>query len=265
MSTESLPLKVFISYSHDSQAHKDRILALADQLRDDGIDCNIDQYELSPLEGWQRWMLNQIEDANIVLVVCTEPYHIRFRGHEEAGKGKGSIWESGAIIQELYDTQGLNSKFIPLILKADDSKFIPMSLRNTTFYRLIVAGDYELLYRRLTHQHPTPKKEIGKFRKLDKRERQQVFSDILPTDPSPSHPAVTSLTPFQRRQLEARRDGMLPEWELRNEKIKHMRVAVGIETGAAVKFQLEQQLLVEKEQLSKLAAELDEIDHKLSQ
>ena len=37
--------KVFISYSHDSQEHKDRVLSLADRLRSDGIDCNIDQYE----------------------------------------------------------------------------------------------------------------------------------------------------------------------------------------------------------------------------
>ncbi|WP_309729655.1 SEFIR domain-containing protein [Chamaesiphon sp. OTE_75_metabat_556] len=51
MNTASLPLKVFISYSHDSQTHEDRVLALADQLRDDGIDCNIDQYQQSPAES----------------------------------------------------------------------------------------------------------------------------------------------------------------------------------------------------------------------
>ncbi|HEY9820529.1 MAG TPA: SEFIR domain-containing protein, partial [Candidatus Sericytochromatia bacterium] len=38
---------VFISYSRDSREHKDRVLNLADRLRDDGIDCNIDQYEIS--------------------------------------------------------------------------------------------------------------------------------------------------------------------------------------------------------------------------
>ncbi len=36
--------KLFISYSHDSEKHADRVLALADQLIDDGIDCVLDQY-----------------------------------------------------------------------------------------------------------------------------------------------------------------------------------------------------------------------------
>ena len=44
--------RVFISYSHDSNAHADRVLALSDRLRRDGIDATVDQYELSPPEGW---------------------------------------------------------------------------------------------------------------------------------------------------------------------------------------------------------------------
>jgi hypothetical protein len=265
MSIESLPPKVFIIYSHDSAAHKDRVLALADRLRDDGIDCNIDQYEQSPPEGWHRWMLNEVEAADLVLIVCSETYDRRFRGREEAGKGKGAIWEGGVVIQELYDAQGVNSKFIPIVLTADDSKFIPSPLRSATYYRVIAAGDYELLYRRLTNQHSTPKQEIGKFRQLDKRDRQQLFPDVLPADPIPPNPAPTSLTSFQRRQLEARRDGLLPEWELRSEKVRRMRMALIIETGAAVKFQLEQQLLGEEAELLKLTTELDEIEQKLSQ
>jgi hypothetical protein len=38
---------VFISYSHDSPEHVDRVLALADRLVHDGIDCILDQYETS--------------------------------------------------------------------------------------------------------------------------------------------------------------------------------------------------------------------------
>jgi hypothetical protein len=80
---------VFISYSHDSPEHLDRVLVLSDRLRVDGIDGHIDQYEESPPEGWPRWMINRIEDAEFVLVVCTENYEPRFRGKEEPGKGLG--------------------------------------------------------------------------------------------------------------------------------------------------------------------------------
>jgi len=61
--------RVFISYSHDSPEHIAHVLALAERLRNEGVDCHLDQYEESPPEGWNRWMLNQVEEANFVLVV----------------------------------------------------------------------------------------------------------------------------------------------------------------------------------------------------
>ena len=43
---------LFIAYSSDSNAHNATILALANQLREDGIDAQLDQYiHGSPPEG----------------------------------------------------------------------------------------------------------------------------------------------------------------------------------------------------------------------
>ena len=53
MAEKSSPC-VFISYTHDSDDHKERVLALADQLRADGIDTRIDRYIAVPEEGWPR-------------------------------------------------------------------------------------------------------------------------------------------------------------------------------------------------------------------
>ena len=103
--------KVFISYSHDSLEHKDRVLMLSDRLRANGIDCHIDQYETSPSEGWPRWMRNQIEKANFVIVVCTETYAHRFEGKGESGRGLGAKWEGAILTQELYD-DGAGRKFV---------------------------------------------------------------------------------------------------------------------------------------------------------
>jgi tetratricopeptide (TPR) repeat protein len=55
--------KVFISYSHDSLEHRDRVWALSNRLRRGGIDCQIDQYEESPEKGWPQWCDDQIEEA----------------------------------------------------------------------------------------------------------------------------------------------------------------------------------------------------------
>ena len=46
----------------------------------------------TPANGWPRWMLDQLDEADSVLVICTETYYRRFRGHELPGKGKGVDW-----------------------------------------------------------------------------------------------------------------------------------------------------------------------------
>src|SRR6266705_5795811 len=79
------PPIVFISYSHDSQEHADRVLELSDRLRADGIDCILDQYIDSPPEGFPRWMDRQIQEADIVLMICTPTYYRRVMGKEEPG------------------------------------------------------------------------------------------------------------------------------------------------------------------------------------
>jgi hypothetical protein len=73
--------KVFISYSHDSVDHAKRVLALAEQLRTDGVEALIDQYVQDPDEGWIRWMRNQVGQASRVLLVFTESYQRRFEGN----------------------------------------------------------------------------------------------------------------------------------------------------------------------------------------
>jgi hypothetical protein len=99
---------VFISYSHDSGAHRERVLRLSERLRADGIKTSLDQYvNGSPEQGWPRWMLDGLDAARSVIVVCTETYYRRFRGHEEPGKGKGVDWEGALITQEIYDARSL--------------------------------------------------------------------------------------------------------------------------------------------------------------
>jgi hypothetical protein len=105
---------IFISYSHDTDAHKGRVLALAQRLRGDGLEVQIDQFfKGTPDQGWPRWMLDELDDARFVLVVCSETYNRRFRGHEDRRRGKGADWEGSIILQDTYDAQGGSGKFIP--------------------------------------------------------------------------------------------------------------------------------------------------------
>jgi SEFIR domain/Effector-associated domain 7 len=192
MNTASKPSKIFISYSHDSEAHSDRVLELADRLRQDGIDANIDRYEQSPIQGWQRWMLNEIEDAQFVLIICTEQYDRRFRWKEEIGKGKGATWEGTIVTQALYDSQGSNSKFIPVLLNSNDEGFVPLPLRSSNIYKLDRENGYQLLYRRLTDQHETPAPPLGTVTKLPVRDLGQNGGGN--SSPKPSSPPAQPST-----------------------------------------------------------------------
>jgi len=165
-------LKVFISYSHDSPEHKNRVLDLADRLHTDGIDCRIDQYVAAPPEGWPSWMLDQIEQVDFVLLVCTPIYGERVRGRGEAGKGKGAKWEGAIITQVLYDGEAHNTKFIPVLFSPTDTDCIPVFLRGVNYYVVDTDPGYETLYRRLTGQHDTPKPTLGKRRSLPPRPRK---------------------------------------------------------------------------------------------
>lgn len=143
---------MFVSYSHDSPRHKARVLELSNRLRGEGIDCQLDAYHEAPAEGWPRWMLDQVEDAGYVLVVCTEIYARRFRGREERGRGRGAKWEGAVITQQLYDAELHNTRFIPVLFDPADEQHIPVVLRGATYYDVSTEAGYQKLYRRLTAQ-----------------------------------------------------------------------------------------------------------------
>lgn len=154
--------KVFISYSHDSDQHKKDVLTLSERLRAGGIETFIDQYVMgSPEQGWPRWMLDQLDAADFVLVVCTETYYRRFRGHEQLGLGKGANWEGTFITQALYDNCSRTLKFVPILLSDVDKRFIPEPLRSATCYAPTVLDGYERLCDFLLDQSGVQPSPVG--------------------------------------------------------------------------------------------------------
>jgi len=162
------PPKAFISYSHDSPAHLDRILSLSNRLRADGINCIIDQYEQSPSIGWPTWCDKEIEQSTFVLVACTDTYLRRFKKEEIPHKGLGVTWEGHIISQELYNAQGRNDKFIPIIFSDADFPSIPLVLQSASYYQ--VADSYEQLLRRLTNQPSIIMPPVGAVKPMPARE-----------------------------------------------------------------------------------------------
>lgn len=177
--------RVFISYSHDSDEHADRVLALADRLRAEGVDVALDQYEVSPPEGWPSWMEFQVRQSDFVLVVCTEIYLRRAERREEPGKGLGVTFESTLSLQHLYDLGMRNTRFIPVVFEDGAIAYIPTPLRGATRYNVGTEQGYQGLYRHLTGQAEAAAPCVGELRQLPRRERQRRSPPQIPGTESP--------------------------------------------------------------------------------
>src|SRR3989442_1286704 len=134
--------KVFLSYSHDSPDHKAAVLKLAKRLRDDGFIVIIDQEHRWVAEGWTVWMMNQLQQANFVLVICTEAYQRRAEGKEDPPTGAGASWEGAIIRRDLYEANGRNNKFIPVLMHKEDKIHLPLFLRDYSYFVATDLDDY---------------------------------------------------------------------------------------------------------------------------
>lgn len=178
--------RVFISYSHDSPEHCERILALADVLRSHGIDAELDAYHVRPSEGWPLWCEKQLrpENSAFVLMICTETYCRRVEDKTCADEGRGVFWEGQMIYDYIYDEKG-NTRFIPILLSGSNTECIPRPVRNHTRYRIeqfdFRDKGYESLYRELTNQPAVAKPDLGKVVPLPVR---QVATRFLQPDAS---------------------------------------------------------------------------------
>lgn len=188
--------RLFISYSHDSAEHEDRVLAFADRLRHDGIDALIDQYDTAPPDGWPMWMDRQIQKADFVALVCTETYLRRVEGRELPGMGRGVLWEAKLIFNMLYPEDFNVQKFIPVLFAGGQSSYIPLPIRGSTYYRVDSAEGYEDFYRHLTGQPRHGKPALGKLKALPAIEPQSYPASLETTQPKPP----TSLDEHNRFQ-----------------------------------------------------------------
>jgi hypothetical protein len=165
--------KVFISYSHQDANYEKVMLSFANRLRSVGIDANIDLYEEAPVEGWPRWMENQIHSSDFVLVVSSKSYYEKC--HSEVKKGKGISWEVNIVYQHIYDASAQNTKFIPVFFDIDDEQYILTPLKPFTFYNVGTQEGFEKLYLRLRGVSKFEKPPLGKLQPLPEKEQRVMF------------------------------------------------------------------------------------------
>lgn len=100
---------VFVSYSHDSQEHKQWVLDLATRLRASGVDAILDQWDLGPGGDLPAFMEQNISRSSRVLMICTDRYV------EKANAGKGGVgYEKMIVTADLLSRIGSN-RVIPIV------------------------------------------------------------------------------------------------------------------------------------------------------
>lgn len=108
--------KCFISYSWDSKEHQDWVRRLAETLHMNGVETQLDQWDLKPGQDMTAFMEYSIRSSNFVLLICTENYATK------SNDGSGGVgYEKSIVTGEIFTTTFEQIKYIP-VLKGNDAK-----------------------------------------------------------------------------------------------------------------------------------------------
>lgn len=122
--------KTFISYSWDDDSHKDWVLQLATDLRNDGVETILDQWHAVPGDQLPAFMEREIRENDYVLIVCTPNYKLK------SDQRKGGVGYEGDIMTAEVHTQGNHRKFIPILARGTWEQSAPSWLKGKYFIDL---------------------------------------------------------------------------------------------------------------------------------
>jgi hypothetical protein len=138
MSVQEAP-RVFVTYAHDSPEHKEQVRRFGTFLREQiGLDVHLDQWYDNVRRDWSAWAIEQLNNADFVLVVASPQYKRRADGAAPADEGRGSQFEAGIIRNNL--TRNLRKeteRVLPVVLPGRSVDDVPTFLNahsTTTFY-----------------------------------------------------------------------------------------------------------------------------------
>jgi hypothetical protein len=155
----STPPKVFVSYSHDTEPHKDWVLTLATRLVANGVDVILDQWDLTLGSDLPRFMETGLTAAQRVLAVCTEPYVTK------ANVGRGGVGYEKMILTAQLMQDISTDRIIPVIRTNSLVPPVPTFLSSRVYidFRddLAYEARYAELLRDIHGQQIKPRPPLG--------------------------------------------------------------------------------------------------------
>ena len=151
--------RVFISYTHENASHKEWVRALAYDLRKNGVDAILDQWECKYGSDLTAFMERGISKSDRVLLVCTPLYR------KKTNQGKGGVGYERLVVTGEIAKDILTEKFICVLRQGTDSKSIPIFAKTRLFIDFRRNQEYKARLEDLLrdiHTSPThPKPPVG--------------------------------------------------------------------------------------------------------
>lgn len=150
---------VFISYSHDSDDHKDWVLQLATRLRSNGVNVLLDRWNLKLGQDLAAFMERGLSESNRVLCICSEPYVTK------SNVGQGGVgYEKQIMTAELL--ADLNTNWVIPVIRNNNASKVPTFLGGRLYVNFendnLYETHYEELLRELLDEPILPIPPIGK-------------------------------------------------------------------------------------------------------
>jgi TIR domain len=100
---------VFVSYSWDSNDHKNWVRHLAERLVSNGVHVHLDQWDVQYGESLTQFMEEKIPESDFVLIICTPAYAVK------STQRQGGVGYEAQIVSARIAASIPRSKFVPII------------------------------------------------------------------------------------------------------------------------------------------------------
>lgn len=138
---------VFISYSWDSEGHKEWVLNLANRLRKDGVDVILDRYYLRPGKNVPFFVETSIRRSNRIIIVLTPNYKAKAE-NRLGGVGQEYSILNNEVTRNISD----NERIIPVLRTGTIEDSIPNFFQQYLYISFLSDETYSSSYEELLRE-----------------------------------------------------------------------------------------------------------------
>ena len=164
--------KVFTSYAWESDDLKDWVKNLAIELRNNGIDAKLDQWEVIPGDQMPHFMEKSVRENDYILIICTPIYKLKSENRI------GGVGYEGDIMTAEVLQNSNHRKFIPVLQSGDKDTSIPSWLKGKYFIDLSNDAHFEKNFDDLITTVFNSREVAPKLGRIPSRFQKQVTAAV---------------------------------------------------------------------------------------